>query len=187
MASITNIYASETDLSRDIEQNGGKILYCVCTKFRSNFTVMAACNLRANDVARLVSEEDDFDESDENFLPCGDFINARGAEIVFPSEFLAPSSMPFLKTTVENLQPVLRDSILNNDDEFIEGLCVTSEQRSCSKSPHPPSTLDQSSEQCSHSKSLHPPSTLDQSSEQRSHSRSPQVLCYIVFLACLFC
>jgi len=95
MASITNVYINETDLSKDADQNGGKLF---CSDVQNSVAIllrMAACNLRANDVARLVNKEDDFDESDNKFLLCGDFNVARGAEVIFPSKFLAPSSVPF--------------------------------------------------------------------------------------------
>jgi len=75
-------------------------------------------------VARLVTEEDDFEESDDDHSPCGDFIDSKGSDMLYPTEFLAPSSMPFLKTTMENLSPVLRDSLLNCDEEFIEGAAI---------------------------------------------------------------
>lgn len=74
----------------------------------------------ASEVVRLCDEEEEFEESDDEYVPCGDFKDVSGAETLFPSELLSPSSMPFLTFTVENKYPVARDSLLNNDEDCVE-------------------------------------------------------------------
>lgn len=73
----------------------------------------------ASEVAAFCDEDDEFEESDDDFTPCGDFTDVTGSETLFPSELLAPSSMPFLTFTHENRQPVCRDSLLNKDADCI--------------------------------------------------------------------
>ena len=73
----------------------------------------------ASEVISICNEDDEFEESDDEFMPCGDFKDVNGSETLFPSELLAPSSMPFLKFTHENRQPAVRDSLLNTDEDCI--------------------------------------------------------------------
>jgi len=77
----------------------------------------------ADEVIRICDEAGKFEESDDEFMPCGNFTDLNGAKELFPSELLAPLSMPFLTFTVQNRYPASRDSLLNKDpDCIVEGI-----------------------------------------------------------------
>ena len=83
-------------------------------------------NFTASEVIEMCGVDDEFEESDDDFTPCGDFTDVDNSETLFPSELLAPSSMPFLTFTQENRQPACRDSLLNNDAD-----CIAEGNRRC--------------------------------------------------------
>ena len=73
----------------------------------------------ANEVIAICNEDNEFEESDNEFSPWGDFTDANGSEMLYPSELLAPSCVPFLTFTHENRQPAVRNSVLNTDEDCI--------------------------------------------------------------------
>ena len=66
----------------------------------------------ADKVVRIFDEADEFEESDNEFMSCGDFTDLNDAETLFPSKLLVPSSMPFLTFTTKNRYPASRESLL---------------------------------------------------------------------------
>ena len=73
----------------------------------------------ASEVIAICNEHYEFEESDDELLPCCDFTDGNGSEMLYPSELLVPSCAPFLTFTHENRQPAVRDSIQNTDEDCI--------------------------------------------------------------------